>query len=121
MTDEEAHVFIKSYFGDLFGSKNVEVLDTYLHKDYYDYDIGAEEQDHIGNSKAYLTSMFDRHPTIDVRVVKTMCHRDTIASFLEWYVLVDGVETIKSRGVGIFEIAEGKIRRRATQFPSPEE
>jgi hypothetical protein len=114
MNDREALEYIKGYFDELFVKKNVDALDHYLDKDYFDYDIGDPSVDHIQNSKQYLLRRFEREPTIGVNVVRAMIHEEVITAFLEWFVIEGGERRVTMKGVASFLLRGEKILKRHT-------
>ncbi|HET9911222.1 MAG TPA: nuclear transport factor 2 family protein [Anaerolineales bacterium] len=114
MNNQESLEFIRAYFDELFGKRNVNALDVYLDKDYFDDDIGDPNVDHIKNGKEYLTELFKRQPTIGVDVKEAITRDDVISAFLEWFVLENGVKRVIRKGVAIFEVKDRKIYKRHT-------
>jgi hypothetical protein len=68
MNDQDSLALIRAYFDELFGKRNINVLNLYLHQDYFDDDISDPQTDHIQNSKEFLTNLFEEHPTIGIEV-----------------------------------------------------
>ncbi len=114
MDNAEALAFIRKYFDDLFGKRNVDALDGYLARDYHDDDVGDSAVDHIRNGKDYLRKWFAEQPTIGVEVKDAVSQDDVISAFLEWFVVERGVKRPIRKGVAIFEMAGGKIAKRHT-------
>lgn len=114
MNNQESLEFIRTYFDELFGKRNVNALDVYLDKDYFDDDIGDPNVDHIKNGKEYLAELFERQPTIGVDVKDTITRDCVISAFLEWFVLENGVKRVIRKGVAIFVINDNKICKRHT-------
>jgi predicted SnoaL-like aldol condensation-catalyzing enzyme len=114
MDDRQALEYIKGYFDELFVKHNVDALDRYLDKDYFDHDIGDPNVDHIQNSKQYLLRLFESEPGIGVNVVRAMGQGDVISAFLEWYVVKDHIKTVTMKGVGNFLLRGERILKRHT-------
>jgi hypothetical protein len=114
MNDQESLEFIRTYFDELFGKRNVDALDIYLDKDYFDDDIGDPNVDQIKNGKEYLTELFERQPTIGVDVKDAITRDGVISAFLEWFVLENGVKKVIRKGIAIFEVRGHKICKRHT-------
>jgi hypothetical protein len=114
MDSSEALTFLRKYFNDLFGRRNVDALDGYLHENYFDGDIGDSQPDHIRNSKEFLTQWFAQNPTIGVEVKDALARDDVISAFLEWSAAEDGVRKPLQKGVAVFVMKDGKIIRRQT-------
>lgn len=114
MNDQESLEFIRAYFDELFGKRNVNTLEVYLDKDYFDDDIGDPNVDHIENSREYLLELFKRQPTIGVDVKDAITQDGVISAFLEWFVLENNVKRTIRRGVAIFEVKDCKIYKRHT-------
>jgi hypothetical protein len=112
MNNQDAYTFIKDYFHELFVKRNIDVLDEYLHKDYWDDDIGENGIDHIENSKSYLKNLFIKKPTIGVDVKSAMVKDEVITAYLEWFHTEKGEKIINAKGIGIFVLAENKIIKR---------
>jgi hypothetical protein len=114
MNDQQGLDYIRNYFNVLFGKRNVDALDVYLDKAYFDDDIGDPDIDHIQNSKEYLTNMFAQNPTIGVDVKAASVHDDVISAFLYWYVTENGLKRVIRKGVANFVLKQGRIVRRHT-------
>jgi predicted SnoaL-like aldol condensation-catalyzing enzyme len=114
MNDREALDYLRGYFDELFVKHNVDALDRYLDKEYFDHDIGDTTVDHIQNSKQYLLSLFEREPGIGVEVVRVMGQGDVISAFLEWTVVKDGVRQVNMKGVANFLLRGERILKRHT-------
>ena len=114
MNNQESLEFIRNYFDELFGRRNVDALDAYLDPDYFDDDIGDPGIDHIKSSKEYLLNRFREQPTIGVDVKDTMARDDVISAFLEWFVTDDAVKRVILKGVAIFVLRGQKILKRHT-------
>ena len=114
MNNQESLEFIRTYFDELFGKRNVNALDVYLDKDYFDDDIGDPTVDQVKNSKEYLLELFKRQPTIGVDVKDAITRDGVISAFLEWFVLENGLKRVIRKGVAIFVINDNKIYRRHT-------
>ena len=114
MKDRESLEFIRGYFDELFGKRNVDALDVYLDPEYFDDDIGDPDIDHIQSSKEFLENLFRENPTIGVDVINVMARADVIAAFLEWFVVENDVKRILRKGVAIFVLRDQKILKRHT-------
>jgi hypothetical protein len=120
MNDQEAFVFIKCYFHELFVQRDLSALDRHLHPRHHDDDIGDAEKDHIANSKRYLTALFEKRPTMNVEVHKAMIENNVISADLEWFYTEKGERKTWMRGVACF-VLEGKqiIRRHTFIYQKP--
>lgn len=85
MNNQEGLEFIRKYFDELFGKRNLDALDFYLDRNYFDDDIretdddiGETDVDHIKNSKAFLKEWFRTRPSIGVDVKDAMAQDDVI-------------------------------------------
>ena len=114
MNNQESLEFVRMYFDELFGRRNLEALDIYLDKDYFDDDIGDPNIDHIKASKEYLGNLFREKPTIGVDVKDTMARGDVITSFLEWFVVENSQKRTIIKGLAIFVLQDQKILKRHT-------
>jgi len=114
MNNQESLEFVRKYFDELFVKRNVDALDLYLDRDYFDDDIGNPGVDHIRNSKEYLRDLFREKPTIGVDVKAVVTHDDVISAFLEWFVTENSVRRVIIKGLGIFVLRDQKILRRHT-------
>ena len=114
MNNKEALQFIRSYFDELFGKRNVAALNAWLHQDYFDDDIGDPAEDHIRNSKEYLQKLFTEKPSIAVEVIDAVTHDDVIAAFLEWYEMDGNIRKTIRKGVAMFVVKDAKIVKRHT-------
>lgn len=114
MDDKEAELYIKNYFDQLFGKKNIDSLDSYLHKDYWDDDIGDSNVNHVENSKRYLENLFKENPQIGIDVNRVIAYENTIIAYLTWYENKNNVKKVLRKGVAIFEIENTKIKKRHT-------
>ena len=114
MNNREALEFIRNYFDELFGKRNIGALDVYLDKDYFDDDIGDPSIDHIKNSKEYLLNLFRENPAIRVDVKGAITGDDVISAFLEWFVAENDVRRVILKGVAIFVLRGQKILKRHT-------
>jgi hypothetical protein len=114
MNNQEALEFIRKYFDELFGKRNINALDVYLDKDYFDDDIGDPSVDHIQNSKEFLAALFRQRPGLGVDVKDAIVHDDVIAAFLEWVVNENDVKRTIRKGVAIFVVKDQKILKRHT-------
>jgi predicted SnoaL-like aldol condensation-catalyzing enzyme len=118
MNDMEGFEFVSGYFEELFGKRNLDALDIWLDKKYFDDDIGDNDEDHIRNSKEYLQNMFRENPSIGVDVIKAITHDDVIAAFLEWYDMEGNIKRTLRKGVAMFVVKDGKIVKRHTYIYS---
>lgn len=114
MNNQESLEFIRKYFDELFGKRNVDTLDVYLDQEYFDDDIGDPSIDHGRNSKEYLLNLFREKPTIGVDVKDAMTRDDVISAFLEWFITEKDVKRVIIKGVAIFVLREQKILKRHT-------
>jgi hypothetical protein len=114
MNNQESLEFIRTYFDELFGKRNVDILDVYLDKDYFDDDIGDPNVDHIESSKEFLLNLFNEKPTINVDVTHVMAHDNVISAFLEWFITENNVRRSVIKGLAIFALRDQKIFRRHT-------
>lgn len=114
MNNQQSLEFVRTYFDELFGKRNVDALDLYLDKDYFDDDIGDPGIDHVKSSKEYLTGLFQRRPTIGVDVTGAMARENVISAYLEWFVTEGNKKRIIRKGVAIFVIKDQKILKRHT-------
>jgi hypothetical protein len=114
MEQAVADNFVRNYFHSLFIDKDIDSLDTYLDKEYWDDDIGSAGVDHIQNSKDFLRTLFIEDPTRGVEVKNVITLDDTITCYLYWYTMADEVKTIVRKGVVIFEMRGARIRKRHT-------
>jgi hypothetical protein len=114
MNNQESLEFIRKYFDELFGKRNIDILDVYLDKDYFDGDIGDLSVDHIKNSKEYLAELFRKKPTICVDVKDAMTRDGVITAFLEWFVRENSMKRVIRKGVAIFVVSNRKIAKRHT-------
>lgn len=114
MNNQEGLEFIRGYFDELFGKRNVKALVDYLDKTYFDDDIGDPSVDHIQNSKDFLQELFLREPTIGVEVIDAICHDDVLTAYLEWYRMDSGSRQSIRKGVAIFIVKDKKIVKRHT-------
>ena len=114
MNNQESLEFIRMYFDELFGKRNINALDLYLDNDYFDDDIGDPQTDHIQNSKEFLAKLFKENPTIGVEVKDAIARDGVISAYLEWFVIEDNRKRIIRKGVAIFVVKDQKIRKRHT-------
>jgi hypothetical protein len=121
MNNQESLKFIRTYFDELFGKRNLDALDVYLDKNYFDDDIGDPSVDHLKNSKEYLRELFTRQPTIGVDVKDAVARDDVISAFLEWFVVKDGIKRTLRKGVAIFVVSNQRILKRHTYVYFEEE
>lgn len=84
MNSHEAKKYLENYFHKLYVDHDVDYLEEALDPQYWDDDIGAENENHIENSKTYLRKMFAADPSINVIVGETTIKENVISSFLEW-------------------------------------
>lgn len=119
MNNQEGLDFVRGYFDELFVKRNINALDEYLDKAYFDDDIGDPSVDHLQNSKTYLHELFQREPTIGVTVIDANCHDDVIAAYLEWYRMTADCRQIIRKGVAIFVIRDRRIVKRHTFIYEP--
>jgi hypothetical protein len=112
MNNQESLEFIRQYFDELFGKRNIDVLDVYLDKDYFDDDIGDPGVDHIKDSKEFLENLFREKPSIRVDIKDAITRDDVISAFLEWFVIEDNLKRIIRKGIAIFVIRNQKILKR---------
>lgn len=114
MNNQESLEFLRKYFNELFGKRNVDALDIYLDKNYFDDDISDPQVDHIKNSKEFLAELFRKQPGIGVEVKDAMAHENVISAFLEWFVSENNSKRIVRKGIGIFVLNDRKILKRHT-------
>jgi hypothetical protein len=114
MNNQEGLAFIREYFDELFGKRNVNALCSYLDKNYFDDDIGESEADHVKCSQEYLSALFKRQPTIGVDVQDAIVQDNVISAFLQWFVVEEGLKRIIRKGVAIFVVENRKIVKRHT-------
>jgi hypothetical protein len=114
MDNQEALAFLRTYFDELFGKRNIAALDVYLDQDYFDDDVGDPSVDHLQNSKEFLAELFRKRPTIGVDVKDAIVREDVIAAFLEWFVNENDIKRIIRKGVAMFVVKDQKILRRHT-------
>ena len=114
MKDRESLEFIRGYFDELFGRRNVDALDVYLDTEYFDDDIGDPNIDHIQSAKQYLLNLFKDKPTIGVEVQDAVGRDGVISAFLEWFVTENNRRRIILKGVAIFVLRAQKILKRHT-------
>lgn len=114
MNNQEGLEFVRTYFDELFGKRNLDALDVYLDKDYFDDDISEPSIDHIKNSKEYLAELFKERPTIGVDVKDAIVHDNVISAFIEWFVRENNVKKTIRKGIAIFVVNHQKIQKRHT-------
>jgi hypothetical protein len=114
MNNHESFEFVRNYFDELFGKWNIDALDVYLDKDYFDDDIGDPNVDHIKSSKEFLEKLFREQPTIGVDVKDAIAQADVISAFLEWFVIENDLKRIIRKGIAIFVMHDQKILKRHT-------
>ena len=114
MNSQEGLEYIRGYFDDLFVKRNIDTLDDYLDKSYFDDDIGDPSVDHIQNSKEFLQNLFSCEPAINVEVLDAIVYDDVVTAYLEWYKMnSNNRETIR-KGVAIFVMNGKQIVKRHT-------
>ena len=114
MDNQEGFEFIRSYFNELFGERDINALDRFLDQSYFDDDIGDPSVDHIQNSKEYLKNLLQREPTIGVEVKEVIVHDNVITAYLEWTRMDAGHRQYFRKGVGIFVVKNKRIVKRHT-------
>jgi hypothetical protein len=114
MNNQESLEFIRTYFDELFGKRNINVLDLYLDTGYFDDDIGDPQTDHIQDSKEFLANLFAENQTITVEVNDAIARDDVISAYLEWITKENGSKQTIRKGVAIFVVKDQKILRRHT-------
>lgn len=114
MTDAQAAAFLAEYFKTLFIDRDLARMSDYLHPDYWDDDIGDPKCDHIENGKQYLLSLFESKPNVGVIVKRAVIEDEVITAYLEWYDDLQNPESLWLKGIGLFEMDRGKIRKRHT-------
>jgi hypothetical protein len=114
MNHKESLEFVRNYFAELFGKRNVDALDVYLDKDYFDDDIGDPNVDPIENSKEYLAELFRKQPTIGVDVKEVMTRDGVISAFLEWFIVENNLKKVLRKGIAIFVLRDQRIIKRHT-------
>ncbi|PKO14385.1 MAG: hypothetical protein CVU39_15230 [Chloroflexi bacterium HGW-Chloroflexi-10] len=114
MDQQESLAFIREYFHQLFDLRNIDAIDHYLDRDYYDDDIGDPQVDHIQNSKEFLKNLFIKNPTIGVDVKDAISRDNVITAYLEWYVTKNDTRLTLRKGVAIFVLRGKKILKRHT-------
>ena len=92
----------------------MEKLNDYLHQEYWDDDIGVSGIDHIENGKQYLTRLFEQKPEVGVIVKSAMICDNVITAYLEWYNDITEMKSLWLKGIGLFVMDSGKIRKRHT-------
>jgi hypothetical protein len=114
MNNQEGLEFIRKYFDELFGKRNVDALDIYLDKNYCDDDIGDPSLDQLKNSKEFLKALFRDEPTIGVDVKDAISRGNVICAFLEWFIMESNLKKTIRKGVAIFVVKNRKILKRHT-------
>ena len=114
MNNQEGLEFIRNYFDELFGKRNIAVLDLYLDENYFDDDIGDSAINHRENSKEFLAEWFRVQPTLGVEVRDAITQDNVISAFLNWFVIESNVKRIIQKGVAIFVVNNQKILKRHT-------
>lgn len=122
MNNQEALTYIQTYFDELFVKRNLDAIDLYLDKDYFDDDIGDPGIDHVQSSKEFLAALFKNEPTIGVDVKDAVVHDNVIAAFVEWFVHEQNEKRIIRKGLAIFALNDQKILKRHTYiyFSAPD-
>jgi hypothetical protein len=110
----ESLAYVKSYFHEVFDKRNINAIDYYFDKDYFDDDIGDPSINHIENSKKFLSDLFNKNPNIGVNVVNAIEKDGVISSFVEWYDKKDNDKGIIRKGIVIFVMRNEKILHRHT-------
>jgi hypothetical protein len=118
MNNQAGLEFIRKYFDELFGKRNIGALDLYLDENYFDDDIGDAEVDHLENSKEFLAEWFRVQPTIGVEVIDAITQDNVISAFLNWFVIESNTKRIIQKGVVIFVVNNQKILKRHTYIYS---
>jgi hypothetical protein len=114
MNDSDGFIYLQNYFGELFGKRNIDALDKYLDREYFDDDIGDPTVDHIQNSKDYLKELFNTNSTVGVDVIKAIANENVISAFLDWYVLENGEKKVIRKGAVNFVLRGERILKRHT-------
>ena len=114
MNHQESLEFVRKYFDELFGKRNVDALDDYLDQDYFDDDIADPAIDHIKSSKEFLHELFRKQPTIGVEVLDAIARDDVISAYVEWYTLENNSKQTIKKGVAIFSLRNQRIFKRHT-------
>jgi hypothetical protein len=114
MNNQEALEFLRTYFDELFGKRNIDALDIFLDKNYSDDDIGDPTVDQIKNGKEFLAELFRKQPSIGVEVRDAISQDDVISAFLNWYIVENNVKKVIRKGVAIFVLNDRKILKRHT-------
>jgi hypothetical protein len=114
MNNSESLAYVKNYFHEIFNKRNINAVDYYFDKDYFDDDIGDPNINHIVNSKKFLSDLFANNPNIGVNVVNALEKDRVISSFVEWYEKKDNKIEIIRKGIVIFVLRNEKIVHRHT-------
>jgi len=114
MNNAEGLEFIHRYFDEVFNKRNIDALDDFVDKDYFDDDIGDPKVDHLKNSKEFLKELFRRNPTIGIDVTDAITHDNVISAFLEWFVRENEKKRVIRKGVAVFVVENQRIRKRHT-------
>jgi hypothetical protein len=114
MNNQEGLDYIRGYFGELFGKRNINALDNYLDQAFFDDDIGDPSVDHVQKSKEYIKDLFKREPTIGVDVIDAITYDNVITAYLVWYRMAANEKQIIRKGVGIFVMNDRRINRHHT-------
>jgi hypothetical protein len=114
MNSQESLEFIRMYFDELFGKRNLDALDDFMDPDYFDDDIGDPGIDHIASSKEFLANLFQRQPTIGVDVLDAIARDNVISAYLEWHVQENNHKRTIRKGVAIFVVRDQRILKRHT-------
>lgn len=116
MNTKEAESFINHYFTELYVKRNIDALEDFLHKDYWDDDIGDPDINHLENSKDFLAELFKAKPKAGIKVRSVTVLDNVITAYLEWYNDISDAGTLWMKGIAIFVIDFGKIIKRHTYF-----
>jgi len=114
MNNQESLEFVRQYFEELFGQRNIDALDKFLDETYFDDDIGDPNVDHIRNSKEYLAELFRTRPAIGVDVKDAITRDDVVSAFLEWFDIDNNTKRVFRKGIAIFVIRDRRILKRHT-------
>jgi hypothetical protein len=114
MNRTESLAYVKNYFHEIFEHKNIDAIDSFVDREYFDDDIGDPKVDHIENSKKFLSDLFTTKPNIGVRVDSAIEKDGVTTSFIEWYEKKDDENEVIRKGIVIFVLRNGKILRRHT-------
>jgi len=112
VNDKEAEKYLREYFPRLFNKRDLSAIDEYLAKGYWDDDIGNHDDDHVRNSKEYLKKWFEDEPTIKIEIKRVIIEDEIITAYLHWYTDDGRKKETKIKGIGMFLIENGKIKKR---------